>query len=235
MSSIVTTSPNYFKGSRTLQKYESKVTCIPLGLDENDYQIQDEMKLEQWRQQLPERFLLFIGVFRYYKGLEFLFEAMKGLNYPLVLIGRGEQKEKLEYLKQKYHLTNVMFLGGVNNQDKNMILSLSSGLILPSLMRSEAFGLSLVEGAMFGKPLISCDISTGTSYINQDKKTGWVVQPGNIASLRKALMDWFTEPELAHTYGQQAKMRFNTHFKSSKMVNDYIHLYEKLRLKKGKR
>ena len=59
------------------------------------------------------------------------------------------------------------------------LLALSYAILFPSHLRSEAFGISLLEGAMFGKPLISSEIGTGTTYINIDGKTGVVVPPSD--------------------------------------------------------
>jgi len=228
MTAIVATSPHYMESSMVLQKNLHKVTCIPLGLDEQHYRVTGPLQLQVWKQKLPERFLAFVGVFRYYKGLQYLFEALAGLDCPLVLIGGGPEHEQLLALQAKYQLKNVIFLGKLDDENKNMVLSLSSGVILPSHLRSEAFGLSLLEGAMFAKPLISCEISTGTSYINQDGLTGWVVKPKDIRSLRNALLDWHNSPAKALQFGTNARARFLQLFQAQAMVDNYIKLYNSI-------
>ena len=226
MSSIVSTSPNYLGGSETLQKFSSKLSTIPLGLDEGLYKKPNDAVLGKWKELLPNRFLLFIGVFRYYKGLKFLFEAMQGLDYPLVLIGDGPEKQELLMLQKKYHLKNIIFLGRLNDEDKIAVLTHCAGLVLPSHLRSEAFGLSLVEGAMFGKPLISCEIGTGTSFINQNHHTGWVVEPANSQSLKQALRAWHQDEVLANKYGKNARIRYENLFQARNMVESYLKLYQ---------
>ena len=228
MDAIISTSPSYIHGSVDLQKFKSKLHCIPLGLDEQNYHPLLEDNLIKWRAQLPTRFLLFIGVFRYYKGLNYLFEALKDLDIPIVLIGDGPEKEHLKELEKCYKLKNIYFLGELADNDKNAILKLSSGVILPSCLRSEAFGLTLVEGSMFGKPLISCEIGTGTSYINLHLKTGWVVPPADVLALKTALQEWYSTPKLAQEFGKNARLRYEEYFQSKNMVSSYIELYQSL-------
>lgn len=228
ITALVSTSPMYGKLSENLIRHADKLTCIPLGLDQELYQAPKQSVTMKWQETLPKKFLVFVGVFRYYKGLKFLFEALKGLDYPLVLIGDGPQRAELEQLKKEYQLNNTLFLGALTDEDKNAVLSLSSGLVLPSHLRSEAFGLSLVEGAMFGKPLISCEISTGTSFINLDKQTGWVVEPANSMSLRQALMEWYQNDELCQLYGKNARIRYQEDFQATIMFEKYYQLYQSI-------
>ena len=156
------------------------------------------------------------------------FEALKDLDIPIVLIGDGPEKANLKELEKRYKLKNIYFLGELGDEDKNAILTLSSGVILPSYLRSEAFGLSLVEGAMFGKPLISCEIGTGTSYINLHLKTGWVIPPADVLALKAALQEWYLTPKLAEQFGKNARLRYEEYFQSKNMVSRYVELYQSL-------
>jgi glycosyltransferase involved in cell wall biosynthesis len=228
VSAIVSSSPVYAASSPTLSRHQDKLHCIPLGLDEHLYPKPNLDLVHRWREKLPKKFMVFIGVFRYYKGLRFLLEALKGLDYPLVLIGEGPEMDELKKLKTQYQLNHTVFLGALTDEDKNAVLSLSSGLVLPSHLRSEAFGLALVEGAMFGKPLISCEIATGTSYINLDKQTGWVVDPANPESLRQALIEWYENDDLCKLYGENARRRYEQEFQASMMFEKYHQLYQTL-------
>lgn len=81
---------------------------------------------------------------------------------------------------------------------------------------------------MFGKPLISCEIGTGTSYINIDKYTGIVVPPANTLKLREAMNELWDSPKLARLYGNNAYERFNKTFTSVEMSKQYFLLYKGL-------
>jgi glycosyltransferase involved in cell wall biosynthesis len=84
-------------------------------------------------------------------------------------------------------LSTIHFLGFLSNEDKVALLTLCYAVLFPSHLRSAAFGISLLEGAMYGKPLISSEIGTGTSFINIANETGLVVQPSDPLALRQAM------------------------------------------------
>ena len=105
---------------------------------------------------------------------------------------------------------------------------LSYGVVFPSHLRSEAFGISLLEGAMYGKPLISSEIGTGTTYINIANETGLVVPPSNAQALKEAMQYLWDNPEQAAEMGKRAEERYWKYFTADIMVNSYAELYRKL-------
>ncbi|MGK4329250.1 glycosyltransferase family 4 protein [Lonsdalea quercina] len=223
---IVASSPNYLASSSTLQKFSSKVKVIPYGLDRNLYQSVGAERLDYWRKRLGERFFLFVGAFRYYKGLDVLLNAMEGVDYPLAIVGIGSLESELRKQAEDLGLKNTHFLGLLSEEDKIALLQLCCGVVFPSHLRSEAFGITLLEGAMYAKPLISCEIGTGTTYINIDGETGIVVPPEDPGALRLAMTTLWENPLLAKDYGEKALARFNRLFTSEKMAQSYIELYQ---------
>ncbi len=222
---IIVTSPNYLNSSQTLNRFKHKSSVIPIGIDRESYPTLNSSRLEHWRNILGTRFLLFIGVLRYYKGLHVLLEANDGLDLPVVIVGDGPLKESLQADTIRRGLKNTYFLGSIDDVDKMVLLSLCSGMIFPSNFRSEAFGVSLLEGAMHGKPLISCEIGTGTSYINVNGVTGIVALPNNPHSLRSAMLELWNDPEKSSRFGQNALYRFNNLFTHKKMIRNYLDAY----------
>lgn len=227
---IVAATPNYVASSSVLQKHMKKVKVIPYGLDRSSYPTVNDERVNYWKGKVGENFFLFIGAFRYYKGLHILLEAVKSTDLPLVIIGGGtpEAEAQLKEFAAKNNLNNVIFLGALPDIDKVALLYLSYSVVFPSCLRSEAFGITLLEGAMFGKPLICCDIQTGTTFINIDKVTGSVVPPFDAPALRDAMLHLQASPELAAEYGKNALQRFETHFTSSLMSQSYFGLYHSL-------
>ncbi len=75
----------------------------------------------------------------------------------------------------------------VSEAEKEALLELCLALVLPSHLRSEAYGVVLVEAARAGRPMISCEIGTGTSFVNRDGETGLVVAPADPAALADAM------------------------------------------------
>jgi len=222
---IVATSPNYINSSCVLPAYLDKTTVVPIGLDRETYCRPMASKLEYWRKRFTGRFYLFIGVIRYYKGLHVLIEAAKSAPYPIVIVGAGPVERELKALVELRGVSNVHFLGFVSDEDKAALLELSYALVFPSHLRSEAFGVSLLEGAMYGKPLISCEIGTGTSYINVDGVTGVVISPNDSSELRRAMDYLWDNPLKAQTMGESSLARYEELFTAKKMAAAYYSLY----------
>jgi rhamnosyl/mannosyltransferase len=227
-NSIVASSPNYLETSDVLQKFEDKVSVITYGLDKSTYPVPAASELAAWADKLGPKFFLFVGVLRYYKGLHILIDAAQGLDYPIVIAGAGPIEADLKQQVRDLGLKNIHFLGHLSEADKAALLTLCYAVVFPSHLRSEAFGISLLEGAMFGKPMISSEIGTGTTFINIANETGLVVPPSNPVALHNAMQQLWDQPDEAAKMGRRAEARYWSHFTADKMVAAYVALYEKL-------
>lgn len=225
---IVATSPNYLATSETLLHHRNKVSAIPIGLDEGSYPSAQPERIAHWRRQVGEGFFLFVGMLRYYKGLQFLLEAAAGTDLPVVILGAGPEEAALKAQARRLRLANVHFLGALPDADKVALLTLCGAVVCPSHLRAEAFGVTLLEGAMSAKPLICCEIGTGTTYINLHEQTGLVVPPADAAALREAMLRLRAQPELARRLGLAARSRFEALFTAERMLAGYHALYQTL-------
>lgn len=225
---IVAASPNYVHTSDVLREYSTKTRVITYGLNKSSYPQADAERMAGWKAKLGERFFLFVGVMRYYKGLHILLDALKGVDYPVVIVGAGPLETQLHAQAAALGLRNLHFLGRLGDEDKVALLELSYAIVFPSHMRSEAFGISLLEGAMFGKPMISSEIGTGTSYININDETGLVVPPSNPEAFREAMRTLWENPALAQAMGARAEARYRQLFTSEEMGHKWVQLYEEL-------
>lgn len=225
---IIATSPNYLASSPVLQRHSKKVEVVPLGLDEGDYPPADSARIEHWRQRFPGGFFLFVGVLRYYKGIHILYEAAKLTNLPVVVIGGGGAEDEFRSRAHADGLSNLHFLGPLEDADKTALLSLCRALAFPSHLRSEAFGLSLVEAGMAGKPMISCEIGTGTSYVNINGETGLTIPPADPQALASAMWKLWQDETLCAQYGQAARRRYEMLFTAGRMTKSYADIYRQL-------
>jgi glycosyltransferase involved in cell wall biosynthesis len=228
VSKIVATSPNYLATSEVLSKYRDKVSVIPIGLDKNSIALPSTEKQAYWRNRFGKKFFLFVGVIRYYKGLHILLDAAKDTEYPIVILGAGPIEEKLKLHAARLGLNNVFFLGRLPQEDKVALQMQCYCVLFPSHLRSEAFGISLLEGAMFGKPLISSEIGTGTTFINITGETGLVVPPSDPLALRQAMQSLWNNPDMATQMGKRAEARYWELFTADKMVESYVDMYRQL-------
>ncbi|AZD51722.1 glycosyltransferase family 4 protein [Pseudomonas chlororaphis] len=225
---IVAASPNYLHTSDVLQQFPDKTRVIPYGLDKAGYPQPDSERMARWRQRLGERFFLFVGVMRYYKGLHILLDALKDVDYPVVIVGAGPLEAELHAQAAALGLRNLHFLGRLGDEDKVALLQLSYAIVFPSHLRSEAFGISLLEGAMYGKPMISSEIGTGTSYINIHGETGLVVPPSDPLAFRAAMRQLWDNPEQAAQMGLKAEARYRQLFTADEMGRRWSELYQEL-------
>ncbi len=225
MDRIVATSPNYLATSEVLGMFSDKVSVIPIGLDKTSYPQPMPEQLKYWSGRFGSKFFLFVGVLRYYKGLHILLEAAQGTDYPIVIVGAGPIEQELKAQAAQLGLRNIHFMGQLSDEDKVALLMLCYGVVFPSHLRSEAFGISLLEGAMYGKPMISSEIGTGTTFINIGDETGLVVPPSDPVALRQAMRYLWEHPEAAAVMGKRAEERYWKYFTAEQMVKSYVELY----------
>ena len=223
-SRIVASSPNYAATSEILQGYQDKLVCIPHCL--KDAAPPAEELCRQWEQRLGRNFFLFVGVLRYYKGLDFLLAAASQVNASIVVVGEGPEGTRLRQDAMARGLGNVHFLGAVPDADKQALYTLCRGVVFPSHLRSEAFGMTLLEGAQAAKPLICCEIGTGTSWVNRHGETGLVVPPADPAALARAMNTLHGDDALCLRLGHGARARWAQCFAPQVVGTAYRALYD---------
>ena len=225
---IICTSPNYFATSATLCNFADKVQVIPIGIREDSHPEPAAISTQRMEQQFGRDFFLFVGVLRYYKGLHLLLDAIKNAPYKVVIVGSGPTESELKRQSKALDLDNVVFAGHLLDEDKVNLFKLCRGVVFPSYMRSEAFGVTLLEGSIYGKPLISAEIGSGTSHVNINGETGIVVTPGSPKALREAMDRLHFNPDLARRLGQGARERYERLFTGELMGKRYNRLYLEL-------
>lgn len=228
VDAIVANCPAYARTSPVLAdaSISDKVKMIPLGIVEESYSRDGDATILQ-RLGLDDRtpYCLFLGVLRYYKGLHTLVEAAQRVHAKVVIAGSGPEGDALQAQAKLLGVSNVMFAGQVTDAEKVALLQHCLVFVLPSHLRSEAYGMVLVEAAMFGRPMISCEIGTGTSFVNADGETGFVVPPGNPDALAAAMNRLVEDAELAERLGLGARRRYEALFSGAALGNAYASLY----------
>lgn len=245
MDRIVATSNNYVRTSAVLQDkaWKDRVQVIPLGIKDQacnyltnnklakptdeDRKIFDKLDLS-----VAEPYFLFIGAPRYYKGLTYLIEAARKAQAKILVVGASPRSASLASRTRKDGHKNVTFAGLLSVEDKFALLKNCQALVLPSHLRSEAFGMTLVEASMFAKPMISCEIGTGTSYVNVHGKTGLVVPPESADMLAEAMNTLLADTSLCNRLGRGARERYESLFTSEAVGRAYHSLYQDILNKK---
>ena len=231
MNIIISTSPEYAISSPVLShpSLRKKVRVIPLGIDEQMYPKDTDAGIfSRLGMDKDKPYFLFVGMLRHYKGLEFLIRAAKGMDAKVVIAGAGSQGDKLKKLAEGLGIDNIVFAGSVTDAEKVSLMEYTRALILPSHLRSEAYGMVLVEASMFGRPMISCGIGTGTSYVNQHEVTGFVVPPSSPDALAAAMKKLLLDENLSKKMGHAARQRYEALFSGPALGLAYSTLFEEV-------
>ncbi len=225
---IVATSENYRRSSAELARAPVPVRVIPIGIDRAHLPQPSPRLLADWRARVGEGFFLFVGVLRYYKGLDVLLRAVAGTSLRVVIAGDGPESARLRALAADPALSNVVFTGRIDDADKCALFALSRAFVLPSNQRSEAYGVALLEAMHFARALVTTEIGTGTGFVNMAGETGLAVPPNDPQALRAALQTLADDAALCERLGQAAYRRVTTVLDADRMAEAYRAVYREL-------
>ncbi|BCX15616.1 MAG: mannosyltransferase [Candidatus Parcubacteria bacterium] len=205
---IFVSNPNLIKSSDYLKKFKEKCIVIPFGIDLNYFRENEEIKkeAEEIRKKFGTPLILSIGRLSYYKGFTYLIRASKEIEGKILIIGEGKLKNKLLRLINDLNLENKVFIIPPVNDLRPYYLACDI-FVLPSIHKSEAFGIVILESMAFGRPVISTELGTGTSWLNINNETGFVVQPKNEKELVEKINLLLHNKELCQRFNQNVKER----------------------------
>lgn len=197
---VIATSPPYLDASTALEPWRDRCQVIPLGLNPERIPDPDPATRERaealWGR--ADFRVLAIGRLTYYKGHDTLIRATAHLPGSRVLIvGTGEHRGRLAALIRSMKLGERVALPGFQPEvDLNALLASCDVLCLPSLERTEAFGLVLLEAMRFGKPVVVSDIpGSGAGWVTRQAGHGLLAPPGDAGGLTAALRELQHDPK----------------------------------------
>ncbi len=222
---IIVASPDYLKSSPSLKPHLDRCHVIPLGIHLRENTITSERR-EWLRRKYGPRVVLAVGRLVYYKGFEYLIEAMRYVDAHLVLIGGGPLREQLERKIDAYDLRrNVTLLGALSDDELHEHYGAADLFVLPAVSRSEAFGIVQVEAMAAGLPVINTQIDSGVPFVSLHGVTGLTVPPRDPLALALGIQHLLERPEQRTAYGRAARKRALEEFGSSAMGHRVVNLY----------
>jgi rhamnosyl/mannosyltransferase len=225
---IVASSPNMIEHSEFLAPRAEKCRVVHFGLPLEWAGTPAAVRraTELRARHGGRRIVLFVGRLVYYKGVDVLVRAMAGVDADLVLVGRGPLQEELRALAVACGIgQRVTFLGEQDGEELAAWYRAADVFCLPSVARSEAFGLVQIEAHAAGTPVVSTDLPSGVPYANLDGVTGLTVPPGDSAALAGALRRLLGDDELRARLGRQAHARALRDFTIPRMVEQTLGVY----------
>ncbi|PID33627.1 MAG: glycosyl transferase family 1 [Thiotrichales bacterium] len=236
-SYIIPTSKRYLKASQPLLKYRDKCRIVPLGLKIKDAeQVPSKDISSIWSKNGKYFRILCIGRLTYYKGYEILIDAistLKQVNVDVKIIGDGDKKKELEKKIVSSNVTDsVTLCGKINDKELERALVGCDCLCLPSVERTEAFGVVLLEAMAMSKPVIASDIEgSGVGWVVQHKKTGLLVEPRNAYALAETITNLSTDRQLQKELGKNGFHRVKSCFTVEKIASEIQQVYKGIPLK----
>jgi rhamnosyl/mannosyltransferase len=224
---IIVSSANYMNSSAVLRPYRSKCRVIPFGIDVDKFERPDELEVVRLRKQFGSRIILSVGRLVYYKGFEYLIEAMKSVNGHLVIAGSGPLEQTLRTHAARCGVADrVTLLTNVNYVVP--LYHAAQLFVLPSIARSEAFGIVQLEAMASGKPVINTKLDSGVPEVSVDGVTGVTVPPADADALRKAINSLLDDESRCTSYGRAARERAREHFTLRAMADQTMRLYDEV-------
>lgn len=225
----IATSPNYIESSPLLKQYQGRCRVIPYGIPIERFRSGDASTVSAIRQRYGPHIVLGVGRLIYYKGFEYAIAAMTRVDGRLLIIGDGPLRRRLERYTQALGMRNrVVFLGEVQNHEISSYYHAADVFVLPSVERSEAFGIVQLEAMACGKPVVNTRLDSGVPFVSLDGVTGITVPPSNAEELAAAINKLLRNDELRVKYGQAARKRVQDEFSVELMARRTLDLYHEV-------
>jgi glycosyltransferase involved in cell wall biosynthesis len=147
------------------------------------------------------------------------------LKYPnvgMVIVGDGPEKRYLQALMLKYHLDrNVVF----EPWQKDLASYYRTADVFLTTSRYEGYGLTLVEAAASGCPIVTSDVGVAQKII-EEGVTGFVCDGARPATFSKKLIEMVGDPALLNAMKQAAHQKAEQRVSESKET--YLETYKNM-------
>jgi glycosyltransferase involved in cell wall biosynthesis len=228
-SAIVVATRYPIEYSQILSSFRVKCKIIPYGIDLKDFERTKEVaSFENKLIRRYGKYILFVGRFWKYKGLQHLLKAMKEIDAHLVLVGNGVMEKKMKALSRSYGITDkTSFVNCI--EDRRVLSSFYYGsqmLVLPST--EEAFGLVQLEAMACGKPTVVSRLDSGVSLVQEDNLTGLYCIPRSSKDIAQKINSLLFDDTKRKRMGIAARKRVKKYFLESKMLDAYEKVYKNL-------
>lgn len=228
-TSILATSPvEKAEIMRLFDIDESRITCIPIGVDTAMFKPQPIKRLRKvLNLPIDKSIVLYVGRIEWRKGIGTLIRALANVpKAELFIVGGGDaddpselnnpERKRLETIAKNLHLIKrVHFLGAKTQDQVTQYYAAADVCAVPSYY--EPFGIVPLEAMACGTPVIASKTG-GLQYTVDDGKTGYLVRPNNSIELAAKLELILMRGRTA--YSLAAREHVRKHFSWPKIAAD---------------
>jgi len=226
---IIATSLPYRDSSIPLQPWLAKCQVVPLGVDADRF-VESTSKVDSSCEPAPLQ-VLAVGRLTYYKGFRYLIEAAARVtNIHVNLVGHGDQVKELKALVTSLDiLDRVTFHGLLSDARLAQQMIQADCICLPSIERTEAFGLVLLEAMYFGKATVVSDVpGSGMGWVIDDGVTGLKVEPAAADALAAAFARLGANRAELARMGERGKQKFDRQFEINHAIEGLMEVYQQI-------
>jgi len=228
---IIVGSPDYMASSPFLLRHAQRTVVVPYGIESEHTVLQagDDAAVREIRRTAGQRIVLFVGVLRYYKGVDVLIRALRDVEAHLIVVGHGADEARLRALAVELGVGNrITFAGQVSEERLRALFHAADVFALPSIDRCESFGIAQLEAMSCGTPVVSSDLPTGMRMVNVEGETGFRVPPKDPAALASAITRLLDDQGLRSRLGEAARARVRRDFSADVMAQRTRDVYASL-------
>ncbi len=230
-AAVVTTTPDYRDASTALREVRDKTHVIALG--SSPAPAVTDAARRQARRLWPGSGLrlLAVGRLSHYKGFDVLVDAVaKTPDVQLLLIGDGECAAALQDQVRRLGLGGrVRLAGRVDDAVRDAAYAEAELFCLPSVARSEAFGVVLLEAMRAGLPVLASNLAgSGMVHVVDHGKAGAVAEPGDSAAWASMLQSLAARPDRRNALAQAGFERWRRHFSLTASADAWRALYRSI-------
>lgn len=172
--------------------------------------------------------ILFLGRLCKEKGIGELLQAMKELHavYPSAKLYLGGIWENCELKEQIRGCEDyITWLGWVVGKEKGNYLEECDIFVLPSYFEGQS--VAILEAMAYSCAVVASEVG-GIVQMITSGETGILIEPQNVASLKKALEQVLSEQELCNRLGIQARRKVEREFSMEQNMDRLLSFYQKL-------
>jgi glycosyltransferase involved in cell wall biosynthesis len=209
---------------------QEKLVVIPPGVNCNKFDPQKgKDKLLRQKGINGDNIILYSGRIHTSKGLDSLLQAVPEIltrieDFKVIICGLGNYRHDLIKLAKELNvLSHVVFMDPVPASSFPSLLASCDVFVLPSL--TESWGKSVAEALCMERPVVATRVS-GVTEIVQDRKTGLIVEPGDVSALADAIIQLLTDRGFAMRLAKKGRKFVTSNFDWSHLTKKFLDLYE---------
>lgn len=222
---ILAASPDYARSSPVLRRHADRVRIVPYGIRAEEFETADPDEVARIRERYGPKIVLGVGRLVYYKGFDYLVRSMAAVDGTLVILGDGPLRQALQERAAEAGVADRVALPGAV-PDLVPWYHAATVFALPSIARSEAFGIVQLEAMAAGTPVVNTKLDSGVPFVSRDGESGITVPPQNPQALAGALNRLLDDAVLRRQYGEAARQRVRREFSVGRMAADTLAIYQ---------